>query len=216
MNTLWGYVADGLYIDEAGIANNPTSTLGNITIAAGDVKYVDQPDVNGNYDGQIDSDDRVAIGHPTIPEIIYGFGPSITWKKWDFSVFFQGQANVSLMMSGFEPFGTQSKNNVLEWIAEDYWSKENQNPNAKYPRLTKYNNNNNMQSSTYWLRNAAFLKLKNAEVGYNFKWGRVYMSGTNLLTFSPFKLWDPEMGGGKGMAYPTQRTFNLGVQITFK
>jgi len=216
LNTLWGYVADGLYIDEAGIANNPTSTLGNITIAAGDVKYVDQPDVNGNYDGQIDSDDRVAIGHPTIPEIIYGFGPSITWKKWDFSVFFQGQANVSLMMSGFEPFGTQSKNNVLEWIAEDYWSKENQNPNAKYPRLTKYNNNNNMQSSTYWLRNAAFLKLKNAEVGYNFKWGRVYMSGTNLLTFSPFKLWDPEMGGGKGMAYPTQRTFNLGVQITFK
>ena len=216
LNTLWGYVADGLYIDEADIANNPTSTLGNITIAAGDVKYVDQPDVNGNYDGQIDSDDRVAIGHPTIPEIIYGFGPSITWKKWDFSVFFQGQANVSLMMSGFEPFGTQSKNNVLEWIAEDYWSKENQNPNAKYPRLTKYNNNNNMQSSTYWLRNAAFLKLKNAEVGYNFKWGRVYMSGTNLLTFSPFKLWDPEMGGGKGMAYPTQRTFNLGVQITFK
>ena len=177
---------------------------------------IDRIDVNGNYDGQIDSDDRVAIGHPTIPEIIYGFGPSITWKKWDFSVFFQGQANVSLMMSGFEPFGTQSKNNVLEWIAEDYWSKENQNPNAKYPRLTKYNNNNNMQSSTYWLRNAAFLKLKNAEVGYNFKWGRVYMSGTNLLTFSPFKLWDPEMGGGKGMAYPTQRTFNLGVQITFK
>lgn len=81
LNTLWGYVADGLYIDEAGIANNPTSTLGNITIAAGDVKYVDQPDVNGNYDGQIDSDDRVAIGHPTIPEIIYGFGPSITWKN---------------------------------------------------------------------------------------------------------------------------------------
>ena len=78
LNTLWGYVADGLYIDEADIANNPTSTLGNITIAAGDVKYVDQPDVNGNYDGQIDSDDRVAIGHPTIPEIIYGFGPSIT------------------------------------------------------------------------------------------------------------------------------------------
>ena len=69
-----------------------------------------------------------------------------------------------------------------------------------------------MQSSTYWLRNAAFLKLKNAEVGYNFKWGRVYMSGTNLLTFSPFKLWDPELSWN---AYPLQRTFNLGVQLTF-
>ncbi len=215
LNTIWGYVADGLYIDEADIANNPTSTLGNITIAPGDVKYVDQPDADGNFDGQITADDRVPIGRPTVPEILYGFGPSITWKKWDFSFFFQGQANVSLMMSGFEPFGTQSKQNVLQWIADDYWSKDFQNPDAKYPRLTKYNNNNNTQWSTYWLRNGAFLKLKNLEVGYRFKWGRVYASGTNLLTFSPFKLWDPEMGGGKGMSYPTQQTFNLGLQLTF-
>lgn len=216
LNSFWGYQDDGLFIDQADIANSPTSTLGNITIAPGDVKYVDQPDLNGEYDGKITSDDRVQLGHPSVPEIIYGFGPSITWKKWDFSLFFQGQANVSLMMNGFEPFGTQSKNNVLQWIADDYWSIENQNPNAQYPRLTKYNNNNNMQSSSFWLRNAAFLKLKTAEIGYNFKWARIYMSGTNLLTFSPFKLWDPEMGGGKGMSYPTQRTFNLGIQITFK
>ena len=209
LSQTYGYIAERLFVDDEDVANSPKQQFGEYT--AGDIKYKDI-----NRDGIIDEQDIVPIGYPTTPEIIYGFGPSITWKKWDFSVFFQGQANVSLMMSGFEPFGTQSKNNVLEWIAEDYWSKENQNPNAKYPRLTKYNNNNNMQSSTYWLRNAAFLKLKNAEVGYNFKWGRVYMSGTNLLTFSPFKLWDPEMGGGKGMAYPTQRTFNLGVQITFK
>ena len=209
LSQTYGYIAERLFVDDEDVANSPKQQFGEYT--AGDIKYKDI-----NRDGIIDEQDIVPIGYPTTPEIIYGFGPSITWKKWDFSVFFQGQANVSLMMSGFEPFGTQSKNNVLEGIAEDYWSKENQNPNAKYPRLTKYNNNNNMQSSTYWLRNAAFLKLKNAEVGYNFKWGRVYMSGTNLLTFSPFKLWDPEMGGGKGMAYPTQRTFNLGVQITFK
>ena len=63
-------------------------------------------------------------------------------------------------MKDFEPFGTQSKNNVLQWIADDYWGKDNQNPNARYPRLTKYNNRNNMQESTYWLRNAAFLSFE--------------------------------------------------------
>ncbi|MEY8611596.1 TonB-dependent receptor [Parabacteroides segnis] len=216
LNTFLGYVADGLYIDEADIANSPKSTLGNIAIAPGDVKYVDQPDANGHYDGQITSDDRVEIGHPTIPEIVYGFGPTIQWKQWDFSFFFQGQANVSLMMSGFYPFGAQYNRNVLEWIADDYWSINNQNINAAYPRLTKSENNNNNQTSTYWLRNAAFLKLKNAEIGYSFKNARVYLSGMNLLTFSPFKHWDPEMGGGSGLAYPTQRTFNVGIQVTFR
>lgn len=216
LNSIWGYVADGLYIDQADIANNPQSTIGNIAIAPGDVKYVDQPDANGNYDGKITSDDRVVLGYPTIPEIIYGFGPSVTWKNWDFSFFFQGQTHVSLMMSGFEPFGTQSKSNVLKWIADDHWSKDNQNPNAKYPRLTQYNNNNNTASSSYWLRDASFLKLRNAEIGYRFKWARIYVNGSNLLTFSPFKLWDPEMGGGAGMKYPTQRTYNVGIQLTFK
>ena len=216
LNSYWGYVANGLYIDEADIANSPKSTLGNIAIAPGDVKYADQPDQNGEYDGKIDANDRVQLGYPYVPEIVYGFGPSISYKKWDLSFFFQGQANVSLMMNDFEPFGTQSKRNVLQWIADDYWSKDNQNPNARYPRLTKYNNHNNMQSSSYWLRNAAFLRLKNFEVGYKFKYGRIYASASNLVTFSAFKLWDPEMGGGAGMSYPLQRTFNIGLQLTFK
>ena len=69
---------------------------------------------------------------------------------------------------------------------------------------------------SHWLRNAAFLKLRNLEVGYQFKMARIYANATNLLTFAPFKLWDPEMGGGRGMSYPLQRTFNLGVQLTFK
>ena len=216
LNTYLGYVADGLYIDQADIANSPRSTLANITVAPGDVKYVDQPDQYGERDGKIDANDRVQIGHPYVPEILYGFGPSIAYKKWDLSFFFQGQANVSLMMSGFEPFGTQSKNNVLQWIADDYWRKDYQNPHAAYPRLTKYNNNNNMQWSTYWLRNAAFLRLKNLEVGYKFKFGRVYASANNVFCLSAFKLWDPEAGGGAGMSYPLQRTFNIGLQLTFK
>ena len=215
LNSIWGYVADGLYIDNADIANSPASTLGNIAIAPGDIKYIDQPDADGNYDGKITNEDRVVIGNPTVPEIVYGFGPSFVYKNWDFSFFFQGQAKVSLMMSDFEPFGASYNRNVLSWIADDYWSTYNQNPNAAHPRLTQYVNNHNTASSTFWLRNAAFLKLKNIELGYTYKKARFYISGANLLTFSPFDLWDPEMGGGKGLTYPTQRTYNVGVQVTF-
>lgn len=213
--TNFGYVADGLYIDQADIANSPTSTIGNIAIAPGDVKYVDQPDANGEYDGQITADDRVQLGYSTVPEIVYGFGPTMKYKNIDFSFFFQGQARSSLMISNVAPFGTQERRNVLSWIADDYWSKDNQNPNAHFPRLTKYDNNHNTTASSYWLRSAAFLKLRNVEIGYTYKNARLYFSATNLLTIAPFKLWDPEMGGGRGMSYPLQRTFNIGLNIIF-
>ncbi len=215
LNTYMGYVADGLYIDAADIANSPTSTLGNIAIAPGDIKYVDQPDAKGEYDGQITAEDQVQLGYPHVPEIVYGFGPTMKYKNFDFSFFFQGQARVSLMMSNTAPFGNQERRSVLSWIADDYWSKDNQNPNAAYPRLTKQDNNHNTQASSYWLRSAAFLKLKTLEIGYTFKNARLYFSATNLFTISPFKHWDPEMGGGRGMSYPLQRTFNLGLNITF-
>lgn len=79
LNTIYGYVTNGLYIDKADIANNATSTLGNIAIAPGDIKYVDQPDKDGNYDGKITSDDRVAMGYPTVPEIVtVSARPSLT------------------------------------------------------------------------------------------------------------------------------------------
>lgn len=215
LNTFLGYVTDGLYGNYTDVEESPTSTLGNIAISPGDIKYVDQPDANGNYDGRITSDDRVEIGDPWIPEIVYGFGPSMRWKNWDFSFFFQGQTNVSLIMENFEPFGERSARGVLAWIADDYWSPDHPNINAKHPRLTRLTNNHNMQVSTYWLRDASFLKLKNVELGYSYKKARFYISGSNLLTISPFKHWDPEVGTGAGMQYPTQRIFNLGVQMSF-
>jgi hypothetical protein len=124
-------------------------------------------------------------------------------------------------MSEFHPFGTQYNRNVLQWIADDYWSPTNQNIYAAYPRLTKFDNPHNTANSDYWLRSADFLKLKNIEVGYKYtlKEGatiRAYVSGVNVWTFAPFKHWDPEMGGGKGLKYPTQRVFNVGIQMTFK
>ena len=151
----------------------------------------------------------------SVPKIIYGFGPSVGYKNWDFSVFFQGRGNVALMLSDIQPFGSSYRRGVLKFIDEDHWSPDNQNPNAKYPRLTDNYNNHNTVSSSYWLRNGRFLKLKNAEIGYTLKNMRFYVNGTNLLTISPFKEWDPEMGGGNYTTkYPTQMTINVGVQLT--
>lgn len=209
------YVADGLFRDQADVDSHAEQTLGYIP-QPGDIKYVDQPDANGNCDGIINTNDRVYMGYPEDPEIVYGFGPSMKYKNWDFSFFFQGAARTSILMSGFHPFGKNATRGVMKFIAGDYWSESNPNPNAAYPRLTRDTNANNTVNSSYWLRNGAFLKLKNAEIGYTFKMFRAYLNGSNLLTFSPFKHWDPEMGGGSGMKYPTQRVFNIGIQFTFK
>ena len=216
LNRNMGYVYDGhLFIDQGEIDNSPNQQISG-NVAPGDIKYKDIPNRYGETDGIINNYDRIYMGHPTVPEIIYGFGPSIKYKKWDFSFFFQGVANTSLMMSGFHPFGSSVNRSVLKFIADDYWSVNNQNIHAAYPRLTKMDHGNNTAASDYWLRNGAFLKLKNAEVGFSWKFLRVYASGSNLLTFSPFKHWDPEMGGGNGLAYPTQRVVNFGIQMNFK
>lgn len=215
INSFLLYQAERLFIDDNEVRYSPEQLLGG-EIMAGDIKYVNQPDVNGYYDNTINSNDRIYAGYPEVPEIVYGFGASARYKNWDFSVFFQGTAHTSLVMSNFHPFGINNnvKRNVMQFVADDYWSESNQNIYAGYPRLSVMEYGNNMVASTYWLRNAAFLKLKNAEIGYTYRGMRLYLSGSNLLTFSKFKLWDPEQGGGSGLKYPTQRVFNIGFQIT--
>ena len=208
-------ISDGLFKDPDDVKNSNQQIGGNLS--AGDIKYVNISKLYGYDDDIVDISDWVWAKNPTVPEIVYGFGPSIKYKNLDFSLFFQGTGRVSLMMSGFHPFtndNNTAKRGILDYVADGCWTTDNPNPNASYPRLTTAYNTNNNQNSTFWLRNAAFLKLKNAEIGYNFKNMRIYVSGNNLLTFSKFKLWDPEMGGGSGMSYPTQRTFNVGFQMT--
>lgn len=215
VNSFLLYEAQRLFIDDNEVKYSPEQLLGG-EIMAGDIKYVNQPDANGNYDNTINSNDRIYAGYPEVPEIVYGFGFSAQWKGLDFSVFFQGTANTSLVMSGFHPFGINNnvKRNVMQFVANDYWSESNPNIYAAYPRLSVVEYGNNTVASTYWLRDASFLKLKNAEIGYTYKKMRFYISGSNLLTFSKFKLWDPEQGGGSGLKYPTQRVFNIGIQMT--
>lgn len=145
---------------------------------------------------------------------MHGFGPSIRYKKCDFGFLFQGASRTSMMLSDMHPFGTNTRKNVMKWIVDSHWSPNNQDLHADYPRLTQTSHGNNTVASSFWLRDASFLKLKNAEIGYNYKNMRFYLSGTNLLTFSKFKLWDPEQGGGSGLKYPTTRVFNIGFQMT--
>ena len=203
-----GYIAQGLFSSQEEIDNSPTQNLGS-TVKPGDIKY---RDVNG--DGKIDGSDQVMISpYGTPPRIQYGLGMNVTYKKFDFGVFFNGSAKRTIMISGISPFG-QSDYNVMQFIADDYWSESNPNPNAKYPRLglTSSQTANNTVASTYWMRNGNFIRFKTLELGYKFKYGRVYLNGDNIAVFSPFKLWDPELSWN---AYPLQRTFNIGVQLNF-
>lgn len=216
------YVALGLFKDQADIDNSPDQSAVMANVKPGDIKY---QDLNG--DKKIDQYDRTYIGDPYIPQVVYGFGLSAKYKRWDFSVYFQGIAKVSIYMNDIHPFGVYHKN-VLGFVAEDYWSESNPNPDAAYPRLSHTDGRDNTEVlSSYWLRDGAFLRLKNLEIGYSFKWMRVYVSGANLLTFSPFKHWDPELGGydnkpesssdnrGNGLRYPLQRIVNIGAQFNF-
>lgn len=203
-----GYIAQGLFSSQEEIDNSPTQNLGS-TVKPGDIKY---RDVNG--DGKIEGSDQVMISpYGTTPRIQYGLGMNVTYKKFDFGVFFNGSAKRTIMISGISPFG-QSDYNVMQFIADDYWSESNPNPNAKYPRLglTSSQTANNTVASTYWMRNGNFIRFKTLELGYKFKYGRVYLNGDNIAVFSPFKLWDPELSWN---AYPLQRTFNIGVQLNF-
>src|SRR5690606_12802347 len=114
-------------------------------------------------------------------------------------------------------------NQVLKAYADSHWSEDNRDLYALYPRLSANSIQNNMERSTWFMRNGASLRVKQVELGYTFPkaWTnrikldnlRIYANGTNLFTFSKFKLWDVEMAG-EGLKYPVQRVFNIGLQVS--
>lgn len=223
INQNWGYIAERLFIDDLDVANSPRQNFGEY--GPGDIKY---NDVNG--DNEITELDRVPIGHPTVPEIIFGQGLSVGYKAVDFSFFFQGSARSSFWIDPIRtaPFipnpdlGNGSQNALLQVYADNHWSEDSRDSYALWPRLSSTPNDNNSQTSTWFMRNGSFIRLKSVEMGYSlpqqlierFHVGgmRIYVSGTNLFSFSGFKLWDIEMGG-QGLGYPIQRVFNVGVNV---
>ena len=211
INSIRGYIAEGIFTSQEEVDKAPKQTLGSYGV--GSVRY---KDLNG--DNQIDANDITTIGNPEIPEIVYGFGGTLKYKKWDLNLFFQGSAKVSLMMQNMHPFADNSHKgyNIAQYIVDNHFSMDNPDAHAKYPRLSVNPQTNDTQVSTLYLRDASYLRLKSAELGYTFnKWLRVYVAGSNLLTFAPFKDWDPEMGSGNGLNYPLQRTVKVGVQFHY-
>lgn len=216
----WGYIAERLFVDQNEVDNAPVQ-FGNTALKAGDVKYRDV-----NNDGVVNADDRVPIGLPTVPEIIYGFGTSMGYKKFDFGIYFQGAGRTSFFINAndIQPFNKNGglENGLLQSISESHWTEENRDLYAFWPRLSTYIIEPNNVTSTWWMRNGSFLRLKSLDAGYslsNLKRikidnMRVYFSATNLHLWSRFKMWDVEMGGS-GLGYPLQAVYSLGVQVNF-
>lgn len=209
-----GYICDGFFESEEEIANAPQHPYGNSALKVGDLKY---RDVNG--DGSITSDDQVMISpYGADPRLQWGLGLNLVYKKWDLGLFFNGSGMRSFSIAGMKPFAAQESNgprNVLQIIADSYYSvNDPTNFNVNYPRLAVLDADaqNNMVNSTFWLRDGKFVRFKTLELGYRFKFCRVYFTADNLAVWSPFKGWDPELGWN---SYPLSQTFNIGAQFSF-
>ncbi|MNR05677.1 TonB dependent receptor [compost metagenome] len=224
-----GLIDLGLFQSYEEIRNSPKQTFGEYM--PGDVKY---KDVNG--DGLINNDDVVPIGASRVPSLIYGFGFSVLWKGFDINIHLQGAGSSSYFINGASvyPFVDSGWGNVLtevgdpknRWISKEIsGNPATENPNAKYPRLSYGGNANNYRESTYWLRDGAYLRLKNVELGYTLpsrlmssihvNKARVYVMGYNLAVWDSLKIWDPELGSGNGMNYPISKTITLGLTVNF-
>ncbi len=235
LNAAYGLVAERLYTLEDDVNGDdmityeedgiPSSGFGQIQ--PGDIKY---KDLNGDH--VIDSYDVKRIGNGDVPPLTYGFGLTSRYKNFDVSLFFQGQQGATMQMEGqsIHAFDGDGGRGNLYSVVTDRWTNENNNPYAQFPRLSYGSSNigqaNNTQRSTWWQRDVDFMRLKTAEIGYNIPEEliskinisnvRVYMRGTNLLTFSSFDLWDPELTNSRnGSAYPTTRVISLGVNVNF-
>lgn len=226
---LFGLVDDGLFTEDdfVDVANGvlkddiPSHTFSS-KIRPGDIKYID---IDG--DGSITDMDVVPLGGTVDPQIVYGFGGNLSYKNVDINVFFQGNGKTWRFIGG-DGFLPGSSMGAMYNIFDNYqdrWTPENPSQDVFYPRLTYGQNVNNSKESTWWLRNMSMLRVKDIEVGYRFpnEWMskigvkslRLYLKGSNLLTFSGFKMWDPELGTGNGMKYPIMKSVSFGLDVNF-
>ncbi|HLS38733.1 MAG TPA: TonB-dependent receptor [Sphingobacterium bovisgrunnientis] len=219
----FGYIDQGLFKSDEEIANSATQA-GDVRV--GDIRY---KDLNG--DGIINSNDQTAIGYGATPLLTYGITLGGGYKGFDISLFFQGAGMVDLnYSSGFSvtPFSQGATYGNMYSTLLDRWDPNNPDQKTLYPRLsTNETVTTNYYTSTWWINRADYLRLKQAEFGYNFEnksWlsrigvakMRLYTNGTNLFTISNWDFWDPEMGDGRGTAYPITRVYNVGLRLNFK
>lgn len=225
MDQFFGYESLGFFQSDEEADNYPQMQFGKAK--AGDIKYKDQ-----NGDGIIDAEDKVAIGRTEFPELVFGLNLAAEYKGFDVSVFFQGAGLASYFYEGFlaHPYEEGRGGTLFEHHVDNSWTPENRN--AEFPRLYYGGSPINREVSSFWLRDASYLRLKNVEIGYNFKKNllskvnlieglRVYVAAQNLFTWSALKYIDPELRRDKlsdtrnGTAYPQMKNYTLGVNVTF-
>lgn len=226
-----GYIAEGLFRDQAEIDNSPRQ---DGDVMPGDIKY---RDLNG--DGQIDVNDATFIGYPETPRLIYGTSLFVNYKQFEFSTSFQGSGKRSFFINApaISPFVNDHA--LLKVIADDHWSEDNQAERPFWPRLSTsnitYHNPQEMWSntngttleqrrSTYFMRSCRFLRCTSISLAYNLPVSIVHRLGLknvkfqfatyNPFMFSSFKLWDVELGGN-AFSYPIQRTYMASLQVNF-
>lgn len=224
-----GYVTDGLFTSQDEIDNYDLDQdgNGNSSVFPGDIKYVD---LNG--DGVLDNKDRKEIGKGATPLISYGLNLSASYKGISLDILLQGAADFNMTLSQFDQL---SLRNYPEVMFNNRWTPENNDANALFARQAlNSQNNKNRNPSTFYMKDASYLRVKNISIGYDFPSElmeaikidnlRVFLSGTNLFTFSELNKYDldPEalaVGGNQarrsGWYYPQQRTISMGLEVKF-
>ena len=217
LNSIDGLLAEGLFSSQAEIEAAPRQTFS--AVRPGDIKYTD---VNG--DGLIDANDKVKIGHSvTAPELYYSFHLGAEYKGFGFDAMFQGVGRYSAVLNtqGYY-WGLINNSSLAQQVYDNRWSPQNNNANAEYPRLSSESNANNYQTSSFWLRDRSYLKLRNVELYYHLpmsllqplkivKGAKVYVRGVDLFTFDNL---DEVDAASYGIAAPLTRSVAFGVSVT--
>lgn len=221
IGTKFGLIADGFFKDDADVANSPLQSFS--AYGPGDIKY--KKLTGKEYDYIQEAFDETRIGYSRTPEIMYGTAISAGYKGWDFSVLFQGAANADVMLNNEAVYEFFQSGKVKPFHL-GRWTPETADK-ATYPRLHSSTNSNNHRASTFWIRSANYMRLKNMEVGYtlpkrwiaplSLSYFRIYCNGLNLYTWDKLSDYDvdPEIGDGNGAMYPIQRIWNFGIDVKF-
>ncbi|WP_242095149.1 SusC/RagA family TonB-linked outer membrane protein [Aestuariivivens sediminicola] len=215
----FGYIFDKFYNDTD--TGNDQLPDHQYDLQGGDMVYKDL-----NDDGVIDQNDQRAIGYPVYPFNVFGLNMGFRFKNLDFSMSWVGATNTSRYLGETYrvAFGATLNRSLLQYMADGRWTPETAD-SATYPRMTLVGTQNNTKDSNFWLRDASYARLRNVELGYNFKSAflksigisnlRTYMNGLNLITISKLDLTDPESRTANDSQYPLTKVYNLGVKVNF-
>ncbi|QNK63454.1 TonB-dependent receptor [Pedobacter sp. PAMC26386] len=229
----YGYQADGLFTDAADIARYANQTAINPVAKPGDIRYKDISGPNGVPDGKVDpAYDRTYLGS-SIPKYNYGINIGLNYKNFDLAIVGQGVAKVSGILNDYAGYAFYNNGSIQQYMADNHWSANNPDPNAKYPRLEVISNSGtpNTLPSSFYLLNASYFKIRSIQLGYSLpsslfaksgiKGIRINVSSQNPLSFNKYpKGWDPETNTEdnkvtkvRGNYYPILTNYTLGINV---